>query len=165
MPSCLIVGFGNPLRSDDGVGLKAAAAIERELASSSTSASSPSSRPLLSSLDVVVLAGQQLTPEMSEAVGCAERVLFLDASHAGAAGEIRLLRIRRDPAFDPGSLSHDLEPSSLLELAARYFQAEPKAWLLTLTGENFELGERFSPAVEGAWNAYLERIRSWISGL
>ncbi len=162
MPSCLIVGFGNPLRSDDGLGLKAAAAMEGELASSSTCTSSRSSSSLA---DVVVLAGQQLTPEMSEAVGRAGRVLFLDASHAGAAGEIRLLRIRRDPAFEPGSLSHDLEPSSLLELAARYYRAEPEAWLLTLTGENFELGERLSPAVEGAWNAYLERIRSWISAV
>jgi Ni,Fe-hydrogenase maturation factor len=62
-------------------------------------------------------------------------------------------------------VSHDLAPSALLELAVRYFHAEPDAWLLTVTGDNFDLGESFSPAVEAAWEAYLDRIRAWVCAL
>ena len=101
------------------------------------------------------IAAHQLTPEMAEPVARSSRVLFLDASHTGAPGEIRCERIGRqkacgDPQFQHASVSHHLAPSALLELAARYFHAEPEAWLLTITGDNFDLGESFSPAVEAA---------------
>lgn len=143
--SSLILGFGNPLRSDDAVGYNAALALE----------------PGLSSTNTFVIAAHQLTPESAEPVSRASRVLFLDASHEGTPGEIRLEEVLRDPYFQPAALTHDLMPSSLLELALRYFYAEPEAWLLTLTGENFELGEKFSAPVAAAWPEYLERIRAW----
>ena len=147
MTTCLILGYGNPLRSDDGVGWKAAEALERELASP----------------DVLVAASQQLTPEMAETISRCARVLFLDAAHTGAPGEIRMERIRRDPDAQVGNVSHHLLPSALLELAYRHFAAEPEATLLTLSGENFAFGEHFSGPVEGVWKAYLDRARTWIN--
>jgi hydrogenase maturation protease len=146
MPTHLILGYGNPLRSDDGVGWKAAAALEREL----------------SSADVLVVTSQQLTPEMAETVSRCSRVLFLDAAHTGSPGEIRMETVRRDPDAKVGDVSHQLLPPALLELAYRYFAVEPKAALLTLAGENFEFGEHFSASVEHSWGAYLDRARGWI---
>ncbi len=134
------------MRSDDGIGCKAAAAIEKELGSA----------------EVRIIAAHQLVPEMAEPVARAGRVLFLDASHAGAPGEIRCERTHRDREFQPAALSHDLSPGALLELAARYFQADPPAWLFTITGCNFELGESFSEPVQAAWKAYLERVLAWV---
>jgi hydrogenase maturation protease len=149
MPPTLILGFGNPLRSDDGVGSKAAAMLEAEL----------------SPRELLVIAAHQLTPEMAEPVARSSRVLFLDAVHTGVPGEIRCQRVLRDPEFQPGSGSHDLAPSALLELAARYFHAQPEAWLLTITGDNFDLGESFSPALQADWESYLDRIRAWVCGV
>ncbi|MFZ3264813.1 MAG: hydrogenase maturation protease [Terriglobales bacterium] len=154
MPTTLILGYGNLLRSDDGVGSKAAAALEREL----------------STPELQVIAAHQITPEMAEPLARSARALFLDASHTGAPGEIRCQRIcredvHRDPNSQPANVSHHLSPSALLELAARYFHAEPEAWLLTITGDNFDLGESLSPAVEAVWEAYLDRIRTWVCGL
>ena len=149
MPTCLILGYGNTLRSDDGAGSRAAAALESEL----------------SSKDVVVIGAHQLAPEMAETVAQATRVLFLDASHTGVPGEIRCERIRRNPDFQPEKLTHELSPPALLELTARYFQVDPEAWLCTITGENFGLGERFSPAIAAAWETWLDRIRAWVTGL
>ncbi len=146
MPPCLILGYGNPLRSDDGVGWKAAAALEREL----------------SSADLLVVASQQLTPEMAETLSRCSRVLFLDAAHTGSSGEIRMETVHRDPNAKVGDVSHQFLPPALLELAYRYFAAEPDATLLTLTGENFEFGEHFSASVERAWKEYLDRARGWI---
>jgi hydrogenase maturation protease len=149
MPTCLILGYGNPLRSDDGVGWKAAAALEREL----------------SSADLLVVASQQLTPEMAETLSRCSRVLFLDAAHTGCPGEIRMETVRRDANAQVGDVSHQLLPPALLELASRYFAAEPDATLLTLTGENFDFGEHFSVSVERTWRAYLDRARGWIHRL
>ena len=149
MPTCLILGYGNPLRCDDGAGWKAAVALEREL----------------SSADLLVVASQQLTPEMAETVSRCSRVLFLDAAHTGSPGEIRAETVRRDPHASVGDVSHRFLPPALLEFAYRYFAAEPGATLLTLAGENFEFGEHFSGPVEGAWKEYLDRARGWIHGL
>src|SRR6202035_4601639 len=110
----------------------------------------------------VVIAAHQLTPELAAPVSNSSRLLFLDASHRGIAGEIRGEKIYRDTRFEPGTLSHDLPPQALLELAARFFQAQPEAWLLTITGENFDFGEHFSPPVLVAWQEYLERARVWV---
>jgi len=147
MSSSLILGIGNPLRSDDGLGSKAAAALA----------------PELSSAELQVVAAHQLLPEMAEHVAHSVRVLFLDASHTGGPGEIRCEQIHRDPNFQPGNLSHQFSPAALLELAFRYFQAEPEAWLLTMAGANFDLGEAFSPPVKSSWNCYLERVKMWVS--
>ena len=149
MPTCLILGYGNPLRSDDGVGWKAAATLEGELFSA----------------DLLVVASQQLTPEMAELISRCSRVLFLDAAHTGSPGEIRMEIVRRDPNANVEDVSHQLLPSALLEFAYRYFAAEPDATLLTLTGENFEFGEHFSVPAECAWKEYLDRAREWIHHL
>jgi hydrogenase maturation protease len=149
MPVRLILGYGNPLRSDDGFGWKAATVLEQEL----------------SEQDIKVMAAQQLTPELAEAVASSSRVLFLDASHDGPSGEIRMQPVRRDPNFQPGAISHQLSPSVLLELAYRYYGAEPDATLLTVTGENFELGENFSPVLQNAWKPCLARVLEWVRAL
>ena len=149
MPRCLIVGYGNPIRSDDGFGYKAAAALDQEI----------------SSPDVKVVVAQQLTPELAEFVAQSARVLFLDASHEGRPGEIRMATIRRDPESRPSAVSHGLTPAALLELCYRYYGAEPEAVLYTVTGENFSLGENFSPALQNAWKACLERVLEWVRSL
>jgi hydrogenase maturation protease len=145
MPKTLILGFGNTHRSDDGAGMKAATALDSELSSS----------------DLFVIAAHQLTPEMAVSVSNSARVLFLDASHRGIAGEIRCEKLERDRGFEPGALSHNLSPQALLEVAARFFQSAPEAWLLTITGENYDFGEEFSSPVVTAWQEYLNRIRLW----
>lgn len=147
--TCLVVGYGNPLRSDDGFGWKAAAALAQELTPG----------------DVKVIAAHQLTPEFAETIAHSSRVLFLDASHGGEPGEIRMEPVRRDPDFRPGSISHQLSPAALLALAHHYYRSEPKATLLTVTGENFDVGENFSPVVQNAWKPCLERVLEWVRAL
>lgn len=145
----LILGYGNTLRSDDGFGGKAACALKEQI----------------SSADVIVIAAQQLFPELAEAVAQSRRVLFLDASHVGRPGEIRESQVRRDPDFRPASISHQLSPAQLLALAYGYYRAEPEATLLTVTGENFDLGESLSPVVQAAWKPCLERVLEWARAL
>src|SRR5271169_6238011 len=103
--SSLILGFGNPLRSDDAAGYNAAVALEPEFSATNTA----------------VIAVHQLTPELAEPVSRASRVLFLDASRTGVPGEIRLEGIPHDPYFQLDALTHHITPTFLLELGAHYF--------------------------------------------
>jgi hydrogenase maturation protease len=73
MARVLIIGFGNPLRGDDGFGWHAAQRLCERLGSP----------------DVQVIACHQLTPELAEDIGAAERVLFIDAARDLPSGEIR----------------------------------------------------------------------------
>jgi len=144
----LIIGYGNPLRSDDGFGWKLATALQEHIPS-----------------EAKVIAAQQLTPELGETIARHDRILFLDASHEGRPGEIRFEPVRRDPGFQFGVMAHHLSPPALLELSYRHFGAEPEAALLTVTGENFELGEKFSPVLQNAWKPCLERVLKWVRAL
>ncbi|MGA9529451.1 MAG: hydrogenase maturation protease [Terriglobales bacterium] len=140
----LIVGFGNPLRSDDGVGWHAAQQLSRDDAPSG----------------VKILACQQLTPEIASFASPAEKVLFVDAAHQGVPGEIKCRRIV--PATSSGEYSHELSPAALLTLAQTLYGRCPPAWLLTITGESFATGDSLSPVVSAAIPALLERVKRFI---
>jgi hydrogenase maturation protease len=121
----LIVGFGNPLRGDDAVGLLAA----RELAQHG-----------LRAIEV-----PQLTPELAETVATARTVIFLDA-HAGLSpGGVSLEPIDRTAGAD-SPLEHYSGPAGLLRLARTAYGAEPEAWIVNMGGLNFDLGDHMSIA-------------------
>lgn len=149
MSRSLILGYGNPLRSDDGFGWKMAGALQEQI----------------SSAEATVLTVQQLTPELADTIGKYNRVLFVDASHEGTPGEIHLEPVRRNPNLRLGALAHHLTPSDLAQLAYQCFGASPVAFVLTVTGENFELGEGFSAAVQNSWKPCLERALEWVGTL
>src|SRR5579863_2441204 len=63
MSRTLIIGIGNPLRGDDGLGWRAVESL----------------RQIASLQEVETVTCHQLTPEMAESVSRAERVVFIDA--------------------------------------------------------------------------------------
>jgi hydrogenase maturation protease len=128
----LIIGYGNPLRGDDGAGWVAAELLGRELAPAGARA----------------IACHQLTPELAEPVSAASLVLFVDARADGAAGQVQLRPVAPDAA--PPSLSHELSPNALLALAQQLYGRCPAAHLATVAGAEFGYAEGLSPAVQGA---------------
>jgi len=75
----LVVGYGNTLRGDDGVGPRVAELLAAD--------------PRLAG--AVVLARHQLTPELAADIAEAALVVFIDASENGKPGEISIRRIDR----------------------------------------------------------------------
>ncbi len=136
----LIIGFGNPSRSDDGLGWHVARQLARDLSAS----------------DVRVIAAQQLTPEMAEFASRAETLLFIDASRQGQPGSLRCQPV--SSATSPSGYSHDLSPAVILELAQELYGYSPPAHLLTITGANFETGESLSPTVLASIPALLAQV-------
>jgi len=134
----LVIGIGNRLRSDDGVGRE----IVDRLAS----------RPGLTTASV-----HQLVPELIEPIERARRVLFVDADVACRA--IDLCRVH--PANARG-VGHGLGPEGLLFWAESVGIATPDAWLLRVPVRTFEIGEALSEEAERAVHEALVRIDEWL---
>ena len=126
----LIIGYGNRLRSDDGVGFRAAELLrERNV-----------------NPDIEVLAVPQLTPELTEPVSRAQQVIFIDAAAEGRPGEIRRRKLTAPAAG--AAFTHRMTPEALL--AAALYGASPSGVLYSICGESFAYGEQLTPAVERA---------------
>ena len=158
----LVVGVGNPTRSDDGAGL----AVAERIAA-------------LDLPDVEVRTTQQLQIELAEDFAQFERVIVVDAAVGGEA--VQLHRIRADQAQEPkgsrgresahsssgreeASASHHLTPAVLLTLTDTLHGRAPELLLCTLRGERFEFGASLSPAVEAQVSEAVRRIAGWLRG-
>ncbi len=125
-----VIGFGNPLRQDDGMGRRAAELIEARITKG----------------DADVSVCHQLTPESVAKLEGAPLVLFLDASLDQTPGEVSRRPV--EPA-GPHVWSHHLTPGQLLSLALHVYGSAPPAVLITggaletnLSEEMTETGER-----------------------
>jgi hydrogenase maturation protease len=103
----LIIGYGNPLREDDGIGLRAAELVERSLTSG----------------EADVLQCHQLTPEVAVQVQDASLVIFFDAALDREPGKISVIPLYK---VGPSAWSHDLSPSQLLSLVDK---VPPAYWI------------------------------------
>jgi hydrogenase maturation protease len=138
----LVVGFGNPLRGDDGVGCSAAGLLAAD--------------PRLEG--ATILARHQLTPELATDIASASLVVLIDASvDDGAAGSVavRSIQPRRD---SPLSWSHHLDPAALAGLADALYDHVPPMVLISVTGAEFTGADRLSPAVQRVLREVVERV-------
>jgi hydrogenase maturation protease len=128
--SILIIGYGNNLRSDDGVGRYLAEIIDQQ------------ELPLVKTLSV-----HQLTPELVLEITESKAVIFIDAI-ASLTDEITLQSL--EPSQDKTRLGHTSNPEHLLSLCKNLYHKCPSAWLLTIPTNNFEFGEMFSDLTQNA---------------
>ena len=149
----LVIGIGNPLRRDDGVGWRLAAEWGLLQAAGDRAE---------------ILAVQQLLPELADSVARSSRVLFIDATVAGAVAEpgsgpwLQPLPIS---GSDPGSLtrSHSLDPPLLLALASQLYGRCPGAHRLLLEGRSTGHGTAFSAAMRRQLPAARALMRDWLN--
>ena len=120
----LIIGYGNPLRGDDGFGYRAAERIPG------------------------AIAVHQLTPELMDPISRADRVIFLDATTEGIPGEITRRTVTPSP--DGRAFTHHVTPESLLAGALALYGRAPEALLITVCGADFGFSETLSPSVQVA---------------
>ena len=121
----LIIGYGNTLRGDDGVGPRAAETIAA-----------------LQLPGVRTLVCPQLSPEQADPISQARGVIFLDAAVDAPRG-IQLRRL--EPADTVQLMAHAADPRTLLALARDVFGRAPEAWLVTIPVETLDFDENLSP--------------------
>jgi hydrogenase maturation protease len=150
----LIIGYGNPLRGDDGLGWHAAQMLAED--------EWPG--------HVRVLARHQLTLELAAQAAEADFVVFIDAcddtcTDAGAAAEagaqVRCAAVVPEPAA-VGSMSHHLHPAALLACTQVLYGVCPAAVVCSLPMRASGYGEDLSPAVQAALPALLAHVRQLV---
>jgi len=134
----LIIGYGNTLRSDDGVGPRVAEAVG--------ALHLPGVRTLLC---------QQLSPEHAAAISQADAVVFVDAA-VDAPNEVQLRPLA--PSDTTQLLAHAADPRTMLALARDVFGHVPRAWWLTIPAANLEFGETLSTRGELGRQQAVEQI-------
>ncbi len=126
-----IVGIGNPLRGDDGVGW----AVTEALADSANDS-------------IQTVCVHQLLPELLDSIHAAKRVIFVDARANGEPGRVMVTSIQ--PTTDGPASSHQLHPAVLLAMGVELYGRMPAATLVTITGQDFGFKEQLSPSVQQA---------------
>jgi hydrogenase maturation protease len=128
----LVIGYGNSLRQDDGVGLRAADLLEERLDSGMCE----------------IVRCQQLTPELVAKLESPRVAIFLDASVDRPFQSVTLTRVRLG-ASSVG-FSHHLTPGLLLDLAQALHGQAPPAFVVTAGLRDFELRDSLTSVGEAS---------------
>ncbi|MBD3170752.1 MAG: hydrogenase maturation protease [candidate division Zixibacteria bacterium] len=149
MPKTLIIGYGNSLRRDDGLGIAAAERLMEIFAEQD---------------GIEVVAATQLTPELADKIKNFTEVVFIDCSVEGEPGEIAMNEISARPDIIP-RLEHSISPAYIINLTKKLYNTNPHAIVFSLTGKEFGLGESLSEKVSNQLGNLIEGIRKYIEGL
>ncbi len=142
----VVFGYGNPSRGDDALGPRL---LER-------AAAWLGGRP---DLDVATVADFQLQIEHALDLKDRDLALFVDAD-AACGGAYAFAPV--GPARDASYSTHELSPGSVLQVFRTVEgQPPPPAYVLSVRGERFDLGQPLSPTAE----AHLEAAWTFLRGL
>ncbi len=136
----LVIGYGNELRSDDGVGPKVAAAVDE-----------------LQLPGVRTMICQQLSPEHAEPISRARTVIFVDAA-VDAPKEVQLRKL--EPNESVQLMAHAADPRTMLALARDVFGHCPEAWWLTIPAAKLSFGEDLSPEAQRGFEQAVREIKN-----
>lgn len=138
----LVIGYGNSLRRDDGVGPRVAEAIEA-----------------LQLPGVRTLVCQQLSPEYADPVARARRVIFVDA----AVDKTDSVHFRKlAPGETSQLMAHAADPRTMLALARDVFGHAPQAWWLTIPAIHLGFGTDYSPEAEAGFHTAVDEIKKLV---
>ncbi len=129
----LVVGYGNTLRSDDGVGRVVAERLADD--------------PRLDGADV--RAVHQLTPELAEDASAACVLVLVDASVEVPPGSV-LVETLGSGAGMGAATSHHVGADELVALAHELWGSAPPVYVVRVGVESMGVGDRLSPAIEDA---------------
>lgn len=132
----IAIGYGNELRSDDGIGQRVAKALHLS--------------------NVKSLAVHQLTPELAEALANADLAVFIDACFMSESSQVQVQLL--SPESFKFISGHTADPRSLLALTQAIYGRCPPAWWIKVPGVNFELGYSLSSIAEMGVAIALKKI-------
>ncbi len=141
----VVIGIGNPLRGDDGVGW----AVVEALAD------------VAAAWGITAVTTHQLLPELLDTIQDAAQVIFVDASVAGEAGCVAVTPIQ--PATDGPAASHQMHPGVLLALGRELYGRMPSAYLITVAGHDFGYQETLTVPVQQSIAAVLRQVQQLVN--
>lgn len=139
----LLIGYGNTLRSDDGVGWYIADKIEAML-----------------NEKIDIIKAEQITVEMTEDIRDRKLVIFVDAHVSDEEDWLRTEEILPDLKF--GMTAHIFTPNALLALCEKIYNKYPKAYIFSIKGINYDFGEILSEQTKESAEIAIKRIAELI---
>lgn len=136
----LVIGYGNTLRGDDGVGPRVAEAVQA-----------------LQLPGVRTLVCQQLSPEYADPISRVKTVVFVDAA-VDAPREVQLRQL--EPNETTQIMAHAADPRTMLALARDVFGHAPEAWWLTIPAVKLDFSEDLTPEAQRGFETALEKIQA-----
>lgn len=115
MMRVLVIGYGHPLKDDDGLGWQVARGLKRDDIDA----------------EVSVLTRRLLLPELATAIGRAHLVIFVDEFARGQPDSIICQPITPDSALYP-VFSPQYDPRAFLSWVRRFYGYQPRAFLISL---------------------------------
>jgi hydrogenase maturation protease len=145
-PTCWIIAFGNPQRGDDGVGPYVAGRLNDAIRQMS---------------GVALCTLPQLDIALLEEIHDAEQLIFVDASEEAIANGPRWSPVT--PELNGWAMgSHQLTPTVFLGLLHLLYQSQPTAWVVSVQGRNFDLGEGLSAEARRDADRAAAQIVEWL---
>lgn len=138
----LLVGIGNTLRGDDGIGAYICARIDS-----------------LGLQGVKTLIVQQLHTELAEEFVQYDHIILADASVTATSLDFYPLQKGVPPA---ASSSHHVNAGLLLALSEKLYQKELSVMICAVRAENFDMGEQLSDTAKHHAEIAVTTIRNWI---
>ncbi len=136
----LVIGYGNTLRQDDGVGPKTAEAIAA-----------------LNLSGVTVQTCDLLTPEMAERISQAKTVFFIDAS-VEAPDEVQVRKLEPNPTCQV--MAHAADPRTMLALARDVYGHCPEGWWVTIPARRMGIGDDLSTVATRGMSVAIQTVRA-----
>lgn len=138
-PSLLILGLGNPILGDDGVGWRVVREVQAHLNGKANV-----------EVDCLSLGGLRLMERM---LGY-ERVILIDALAGSSRGHVHVFPLSDlpDPSAGHTASAHDVSLQTALQVAAQMgFPVPKEVWVVGIeVSPMFEFSEALSPEVEAA---------------
>lgn len=144
IPRVAIIAYGNPLRSDDGIGWHVAQLLLGEF----------------SNFETEIISVHQLTPELAEEAARASGVIFIDASRAGEPGKIVYAPVQPDGGGEV--FSHSLGPAQILALCEQLYRTKPAALTVSVVGSSFDYGDALSGTLQDAIPALIATVKDLV---
>lgn len=154
LPLRLVIGYGNTIRQDDGVGYRIAEFLTDH-------------PPTLSFCTFKAIAVHQLTPDLAIEVAQATEVIFVDMvpmdmvpmdrvpldRGVAASGSEPSVQLHRLTPLDQTTVRHLndphlSDPHGILQLSDRLFGGNPQGYWLLIPGESWEMGDELSPLAQ-----------------
>ncbi len=152
MTAALLIGIGNRLRGDDGVG---ALLVEDWIAEASP--------PLTRAREEAVQVVHQLTPELALSVAGARRVLFVDAWADPDRPHPWIEPLRPGTEGEPAEAGgHGWGPLAVVALAERLYGWRGEAALLRVPAFAFPHGLELSAGLRQGLPLARELLRGWL---
>ena len=128
----VVIGYGNPLRADDGAATELVESLYRL-------------HPDAADWRI----NMQLLPELAEDLQKYDRAIFVDCSVELPPGKVNCKAVERRTETDT-AFTHHLDPATLLGLTHTLFAKSPQGFLVSIGGEDFAAREGLSPTVKAS---------------